>query len=176
MSSRIELMSRNGKNQLLVALLAFYAAMILAASLFLAAVEQFALKTHVHLRYPNGLTFFFRHDHVAHAKWSCKDVNNPEPCPFSIQLPGGNLNPDHLASQNRLLAEGWQQKTHGDEIEMCGMNEMLCCRFREMKLVGVEMYGNPRFPSSMSIDLNGKIIPLSASKASIIETLGPPSD
>ena len=152
---------------------------ILFVVLFLLFLKFFALRDADTIHYYNGLMISstMGEDSYRRVSWHATNYENPEPCPLTIHLQSGDLHPDALSSQDTMEAKGWTEEKNSPR----GQNIILAknhviCSFVNKKLTMIQVYaerGDP--PQKVAITISGKRIDLPATKATIVQVLGPPT-
>jgi len=134
----------------------------------------FPLKDYPPLRYPDGVTFFQDSSgRFRKAGWSADDWDHPTPCPLTVHLPTGDLDPAHLASLDRLGRDGWTEEPRGLGIDVFVPGRLVECHFRNRALAYVNI-DSDRGLGPVAVSYRHHRIDLPATAETITGVLGPP--
>src|SRR5262249_26866843 len=129
------------------------------------------------LRYPDGVSFICGEV----TWWFASDVDNPGPCPFTVHLPGVDLDGAVLASPDRLRGVGWKLRVvHRDgegqvfSEEACTPDRAVVCSYIRGNLTTVcvgmataPVAGDPP-PETVAVSFRGRRVALPSSNEAII--------
>jgi hypothetical protein len=138
----------------------------------------FRLKDYPPLHYPGGVTFYPDPDgRLPRAGWSADDWDRPGPCPLTVHLPAGDLDPALLGSPDGLRRVGWAAEEVGLGVDVSSPGRVVTCHFRNRALTAVRVDGRAaaeRGTGPAAVSVQGRRVELPATAESVAGALGPP--